>query len=71
MGIISDNALKLKMVLPMLPRIIATTLCLLVIAKADTCPEDVPCTPKNDCESYREDLNMLKGSKVSIRSCYL
>ena len=70
MGIISDNVLKLKMVLPMLPRMIATTLCLLVMVRAQ-CPEDAPCTPKNDCESYKEDLNMLKGSKVSIRSCYL
>ena len=55
----------------MLPRMIATTLCLLVMVSAETCPEDAPCTPKNDCESYKEDLNMLKGAKVSIRSCYL
>ena len=54
----------------MLPRMIATTLCLLVMVRAQ-CPEDAPCTPKNDCESYKEDLNMLKGAKVSIRSCYL
>ena len=55
----------------MLPRMIATTLCLLVMVKAETCSEDAPCTPKNDCESYQEDLNMLKGAKESIRSCYL
>ena len=59
------------MVLPMFPRMVTTTLCLLVMVKAETCPEDAPCTPKNDCESYKEDLNMLKGAKVSIRSCYL